>query len=168
MRHEYTAQNRYIAAYPLTCGHSCHASNYCGTTRSGQRMNDTTVLHHSSKGEAPFSGKNIQVGHEYTAQNRSIAAYPLTCGQCTNEKKRKFEKPGQVGHKFPAQNRFTVANPLTCGHVRYASNYWATTRSGSQGTLRARDWAREAAARGRGPVDRAKMYRRRGPDAGTR
>ena len=38
------------------------------------------MLHHSSKGEAPFFGENIRVCHGFPAQNRFTGASPFTCG----------------------------------------------------------------------------------------
>ena len=84
--------------------------------------------------------------------------------QVVNEKKREkapkkmeFEKPGYESYRKTREDRTTMDKlHMALLELCFAINYCATIRSGRQGTLRARDRAREAAARGRGPVDRMK------------
>ena len=112
----------------------------------GRLLNDMTVQHPLSMGVAPFFGENIRVCHGFPAQNRFIGASPPHLRPLLQQEEEGVREAGPGGLRVPRPEQV----------------------SGRQGILRARDRAREAAARGRGPVDRIERYIRRGPDAGTK
>ena len=66
-------------------------------------------------------------------------------------KKMELEKPGYESYRKTREDRTTMDKlHMALTELCFAINYCATIRCGRQGTLRARDWAREAAGPGSG------------------